>query len=122
MAIIELEALTSAAELEVDELHDQLERLLSARDTAVAALARASRKLGDLQVLLDDSYQTETELRAELELAHAEADSLRRELVHARMTADIRGRLLDDIAATSVWTRGKAVRRAARVQRLLARG
>src|SRR4051812_27958439 len=108
MAISELEARAAAADEDVDALRLHLVRLRNALNAALAAQALAKRELRGLRLILDDARATEAHLEAELDLARAEAAALRRELLHARTTAELRGRLLDEIAAAPVWRRGGA--------------
>jgi hypothetical protein len=129
MAIGELEALVVAADGDAGSLRAELAWLQGSLEDAHSALAAFERdpgvslraQVGDLRILLDDARMTEAELRAELELAETEAAALRRDLERARVTAEIRGRLLDDVVAARWPQRAKAIRRAARVQALLAR-
>jgi hypothetical protein len=129
MAIGELEALVVAADGEAGSLRAELAWLQGSLEEAHTALAAFERghgvdlraQVGDLRILLDEARATEAGLRSELDLAEAEAAALRRDLDRARATAEIRGRLLDDIVAARWPHRARAIRRAARVQALLAR-
>jgi hypothetical protein len=129
MAIGELEALVVAADGEAGSLRAELAWLQGSVEDARSALAAFEcdpgadlrAQVGDLRILLDEARATEAELCSELDLAEADAAALRRDLAHARATAEIRGRLLDDVVTARWPQRGRAVRRAARVQALLAR-
>jgi chromosome segregation ATPase len=91
----------------IASLSETLTQTSRARDGAVAELARHREMLGaalDLQAAL------------EYRLVEVEAD-LRRQ----RLVSVIRGKLLADIGRAARWRRGPALRRAARVERLLRR-
>jgi chromosome segregation ATPase len=89
----------------IASLSETLTQTSRARDGAEAELARHRAMLGDA-----------LDLQAALEyrLVEVEAD-LRRQ----RLVSVIRGKLLADILGAGLWRRGRARRRAGRVERLL---
>ena len=127
MPTTELEERAAAADLEAEGLREELDRLHAALDNLTETLDAAESerdvakgKVRELHLLLDTARATEGELRRELTVAEHEAAALRRELMQARTTAEIRGRLIDQIVGARPWRRGRAIRRAERVQSLLA--
>lgn len=110
-----------AVDREVDELRRELTDLQGAIASLSETLARTDRarataegELAGLRVMLDEAL----DLRAALEHRLVE---LERDLRRQRLVSVIRGRLLADVLRARLWRRGVALRRAERVEALLAR-
>jgi predicted nuclease with TOPRIM domain len=103
-----------AVDREADELRKELEDLQGAIASLSASLARTDRERADVRAMLDDAL----DLRAALEHRLGELEDA---LLHQRLVSVIRGRLLADVLRTRLWRRGAALRRAERVEALLAR-
>ena len=93
-------------------LRDEVQELEVAMECLAAALDSVER---DRDREADDALEARARLGAAREL-HAE---LRRALTRVELLAEIRGRLLADIAAAQPWRRGAAIRRAQRVEQLI---
>jgi hypothetical protein len=107
------------ADLEAGELRQELERLQGAIGSLSQALAEANRDraaaeqdLADHRALLEQAF----DLQAALEHRLGELEG---ELMRERLTSAIRAKLLADLGRSSLWRRGRALRRAARVEALL---
>jgi hypothetical protein len=96
-------------------LEDAIAVLTAELDQARAEGDRFATRLDEHRVLLAQAL----ELRATLEAQLARAQ---REARLQRTTAEIRGRLLAGVVDSRLWQRRRAIDRAARVERLLARG
>jgi septal ring factor EnvC (AmiA/AmiB activator) len=99
---------------EAAELRKELTDLQGAIASLSETLARTEHERAGVSAMLDEA----TDLRAALEhrLVELEGD-LRRQ----RLVSVIRGRLLADVLRARLWRRGDALRRAERVEALLAR-
>ena len=91
----------------IASLSETLARTDRARGAAEAELARHRTMLGEA-----------LDLRAALEHRLVELEA---ELRRQRLVSVIRGRLLADVLRAGLWRRGRALRRAERVEALLAR-
>jgi chromosome segregation ATPase len=110
-----------AVDREAAELRAELADLQSAIASLSETLARTDRARGAAEgelarqrALLGEAL----DLRAALEHRLVELEA---ELRRQRLVSVIRGRLLADVLRTRLWKRGAALRRAERVEALLAR-
>jgi chromosome segregation ATPase len=109
-----------AVDQEAGELRKELADLQGAIASLSDTLARTDRaralaedELARHRAMLEEAL----DLRAALEYRLVELEA---ELRRTRLLAAIRGRLLADILRSRPWRRGRALRRAARVEELLA--
>ena len=126
-------ALIAEPAVEAEELREELDRLQAAiaslsdaladaqrdRDAAEARVGAVERKIADHRLLLNQAMALQMALRSRLHELEAELEATRAELARTRTTADIRAKLLADIAGTGWLARRRAIGRAVRVERLL---
>jgi predicted nucleic acid-binding Zn-ribbon protein len=106
--------MTATAEIQADELRTELELLEDAIARLRAELDQAQGDRDHHRALLEDAVELHYALEERLAVAEAE-------LARERTASSIRTRLIADITSTRLLQRRRAIERAARVERLLAK-
>jgi len=110
------------AEREAAELRAELEDLRNATAALTRALAGSETELEHHRVMLKEALALQSSLEDRLMEIDNELAATRTELTRERLASRVRAMLLTDIEQARPWQRGRAIRRAARVRRLLYHG